>query len=121
MVSRENDKTLYDYHVTRENIDILRNSLDADGQPLKLHILDTPEVINEQFGSDGFAAGYIGYYICNGAIIAQKFGDDKADHAAKNILQRAFPNHTIEQLSIDGIASGGGSVHCATQQEIAGS
>jgi agmatine deiminase len=47
----------------------------------------------------------------------QKFGDKKADKKAKEILQKEFPNRKIEQISIDGIASGGGSIHCATQQE----
>ena len=47
----------------------------------------------------------------------QKFGDRYADSKAKSILAETFPNRTIEQISIDGIASGGGSIHCATQQE----
>ncbi len=118
LVSRDNYQMSYDYKVTRDNIATLQNSTDANGNPLKLHILDTPKMINEQFGTRDFAAGYIGYYVCNGAIIAQKFGDKKADHAAKTILSECFPTHVIEQLAIDGIASGGGSIHCTTQQEI---
>ena len=118
LVSRDNDQTSYDYAVTRENIEILRNSTDVRGRPLRLTILDTPEVINEQYGVQNFAAGYIGYYVCNGAVIAQKFGDRRTDAKAKQKLQAAYPQHVIEQISIDAIASGGGSIHCATQQEI---
>ncbi|WP_444941448.1 agmatine/peptidylarginine deiminase [Microbulbifer sp. ZKSA004] len=118
IVSRDNYQSSYDYWVTRENIKTLSNSVDADENPLKLHILDTPEIINERFGTKDFAAGYIGYYICNGAIISQKFGDKNADEKARDILQGAFPDHNIEQIAIDGIASGGGSIHCSTQQEI---
>ena len=44
-------------------------------------------------------------------------GDAAADETAKAILTEAFPDRTIEQIAIDGIASGGGSIHCATQQE----
>ena len=66
-----------------------------------------------------FAAGYVGYYVCNGAVIMQNFGAKRADIAAKNQLANAFPRYQIEQISIDGIASGGGSIHCATQQEPA--
>ena len=47
----------------------------------------------------------------------QKFGDTKADQNAFNIIQNQFPNRTIEQIATDGIASGGGSIHCSTQQE----
>lgn len=119
IVSRDNDHDSFDYEVTRENIAILRASEDAFGNPLRIIILDTPDHINEAFGSDSFAAGYIGYYVCNDAVIAQKFGDERADENARRILQAAFPNRVIEQIAIDGIVAGGGSIHCATQQETA--
>lgn len=95
----------------------MKRATDAHGNTLELIILDTPWEINERFGTNDFAAGYIGYYVCNNAVIMQKFGDKKADEDAKRKLLRAFPNHVIEQIAIDGIASGGGSIHCATQQE----
>ncbi|MCL6415144.1 agmatine deiminase family protein [Aestuariirhabdus sp. Z084] len=118
IVSRDNFRPSYDYEVTRNNIETLKNSTDADGNKLRTIILDTPDQINEKFGSHDFAAGYIGYYACNNAIIAQKFGDKKSDDRAKAALQQAFPDRVVEQIAIDGIASGGGSIHCATQQEI---
>jgi len=117
LVSRDNFKESYDFDVTRQNIDILNKATDGSGQNLKVVIIDTPDIINEQYGTDSFAAGYIGYYVCNDAIIMQGFGDKKADQNAKNILQQEFPDRIIEQIMIDGIASGGGSIHCATQQE----
>jgi agmatine deiminase len=44
----------------------------------------------------------------------QEFGDAKA------AIQKAFPDRKIVQLNVDGIAGGGGSIHCATQQEPKG-
>jgi agmatine deiminase len=117
IVSRDTDKSSYDYEITRENIEILQSATDANNQFLELVILDTPWDINTKFGTKDFAAGYVGYYVCNGAVIMQKFGDTQADNNAKEKLANAFPNHVIEQIAIDGIASGGGSIHCATQQE----
>lgn len=117
LVSRDNSQESFDYEVTRRNIEELKNATDADGNKLNLIIIDTPNEINEDYGVDNFAAGYIGYYVCNNAVIMQKFGDRYADSKAKSILAETFPNRTIEQISIDGIASGGGSIHCATQQE----
>jgi agmatine deiminase len=117
VVSRDMYKESYDYAITRDNIDILSAATDAQGNKLQLVILDTPWEINTQFGTENFAAGYVGYYVCNNAVIMQKFGDRKTDKAAKDKLANVFPNHKIEQLQIDGIASGGGSIHCATQQE----
>ncbi len=118
IVNRDNCRTSHDYKVTRQNISILQKSTDVTGNKLKLSILDAPEIINEQFGVSDFAAGYIGYYVCNGAVISQKFGDKLADEKAKRILQQSFPERIVEQIAIDGIASGGGSIHCATQQEV---
>jgi len=43
-----------------------------------------------------FAAGYINFYVCNGAVIAPQFSDS---------------------LGIDAIAAGGGGIHCTTQQQ----
>ena len=117
IASRDTDESSYDYKITRENIKTLKSSTDAKGNPLELIVLDTPWDINTSYGTKDFAAGYVGYYVCNGAIIMQKFGDKRTDNAARQKLHKAFPNHRIEQIAIDGIASGGGSIHCATQQE----
>jgi len=117
VVSRDMDKSSYDYKITRENIEILKSSTDAKGNSLDIIILDTPWDINTKYGMKDFAAGYVGYYVCNGAVIIQIFGDKNMDNVAKQKLAKAFPNHRIEQIAIDGIASGGGSIHCATQQE----
>ncbi len=119
LVSRDNYPQSHDYQVTRQNIEALQNATDLEGNPLKVTVVDAPDVINEKFGVRDFAAGYLGYYLCNGAVIMQKFGDQEADQKAKEILAEAFPDRAIEQIAIDGIASGGGSVHCATQQEPA--
>ena len=117
IVSRENYKKSYDYEVTRNNIQELKNAVDANGNKLNVVIIDTPNRINSTYGVDDFAAGYIGYYVCNNAVIMQSFGDSHADKNAKAIIAKAFPDRTIEQISINAIASGGGSIHCATQQE----
>lgn len=118
VVSRDNYKASHNYEITRENIDVLRNSKDADGNKLNVIIIDTPDLINEKYGVDDFAVGYVGYYVCNGAVIAQKFGDKRADERAKKIFQKAFPDRIVEQIAVDGIASGGDSIHCVIQQEI---
>ncbi len=117
VVSRDNYQASPDYDVTRDNIARLRNSTDADGNRLKVIIIDTPDEINEDYDPEGFAAGYIGYYVCNNAIIMQSFGDAVADKKARDILAKVFPDRKIEQLRTDAIASGGGSIHCTTQQE----
>ena len=117
VVSYDPDETSYDNKITKDNIKTLEKARDLNGEKFKLSILEGPMQINEEFGYKDFAAGYIGYYVCNDAVIMQGFGDKYADDKAKKIIEKAFPNRVIEQIRIDAIASGGGSIHCATQQE----
>lgn len=72
-----------------------------------------------RFANDDFATGYINFYVCNGTVIAPEFGDPKADKAAHDTLQKLFPDRDIVQINIDGVAAGGGGIHCTTQQEPA--
>ena len=80
-------------------------------------VLEAPSTVRGKFANDDFAAGYINFYVCNGAVIAPEFGDERADLAAKQTLQRLFPKRKVVQINIDGIAAGGGGIHCTTQQE----
>ncbi|WP_233468479.1 agmatine deiminase family protein [Zooshikella ganghwensis] len=111
------DPHSFDHDVTKRHLELLRAAKDAQGKPLKVLTLEGPMTIREEYASEDFAAGYIGFYLCNGAVIMQGFGDKAADQAAKKTLQEVFPKRTIEQIKIDGIAAGGGSIHCTTQQE----
>ena len=63
-----------------------------------------------------FAAGYINYFVINGAVIAPEFGDPQADRAALELLTALYPQRKVVQLEIDAIAAGGGGIHCATNQ-----
>ncbi|MCX5112570.1 agmatine deiminase family protein [Streptomyces sp. NBC_00378] len=60
---------------------------------------------------------YANYYLCNGAVISAHFGDTTADKAAKATLARLYPDRVIEQLNIDHLGTGGGGIHCVTQQQ----
>jgi agmatine deiminase len=111
------DPQSYDHAVTKAHLQILRKARDARGKALEVLVLQAPDTFSQTVDAANFAAGYIGFYVCNGAVIAQKFGDAKADRAARQLLQRVFNGRVVEQLRMDAIASGGGSVHCATQQE----
>ena len=113
----DNDPDSFDYVVTRRHLDILEKATDAAGRPLRVEVLEAPEQGRDDFESADFAAGYINFYVCNGGVIAPEFGDPDADAAAKSTLETVFPGRRVVQLDIDGIAAGGGGIHCATQQE----
>lgn len=113
------DPQSYDHAVTLRHLEILATATDARGRPLTVIELEAPATVRPRYETPAFAAGYVGFYVCNGAVIAQEFGDARADRAALAALQAAFPDREVVQLNIDGIAAGGGSIHCATQQEPA--
>ncbi|MDV3353774.1 agmatine deiminase family protein [Leptothoe sp. LEGE 181152] len=113
----EPDPSFFDHGVTQQHLALLENVTDAQGRPLETIVLEAPGTIRESYGTSDFAAGYVGFYVCNGAVIMQEFGDGRADQRAQQSLQQAFPDLEIIALNIDAIAAGGGSIHCATQQE----
>jgi agmatine deiminase len=117
MAGYDPDTHSYEHAVTQRHIAILRGASDAQGRKLDVITLSAPETVRKTFETAEFAAGYLGFYVCNGAVIAQEFGDRKADQAALDALRHAFPGRKIVQINIDGIAAGGGSLHCTTQQE----
>lgn len=111
------DPKSFDHAVTKRHLEILRSPTDASGRKLEVVVIEGPQSIRETYASSDFAAGYINFYVCNGAVIAPEFGDPEADAAAKNTLENLFPDREVVQLNIDGIAAGGGGIHCTTQQE----
>lgn len=113
------DPASFDHEITQQHLEMLAAATDAQGNKLEVIPLEGPLDIREDYVTEDFAAGYIGFYVCNDAVIMQGFGDKMADLAAKTAVQQAFPGRKIEQINIDGIAAGGGSIHCATQQEPA--
>ncbi|QLW75983.1 agmatine deiminase family protein [Citrobacter freundii] len=113
----ELDASSFDYAVTHRHLAILRAATDAKGRRLNVVALEGPTTIRQTYANDDFAAGYINFYVCNGAVIAPEFGDKRTDRNTRAILQALFAEREIVQLNIDGIAAGGGGIHCATQQQ----
>ena len=111
------DPHSFDHKVTKEHLKLLKAATDAHGHKLEVVTIEGPAGVRPKYESDDFAAGYINFYVCNGAVIAPEFGDAKADRAAREKLKALFPKREIVQLNIDGIAAGGGGIHCSTQQE----
>lgn len=113
----DTDPQSFDHAVTRKHLEILRRSVDAAGRPLEVVVLQAPTQPRNSHRSRDFAAGYLNFYLCNGAVIAPEFGDRSADEAAHSTLARLFPQRQVVTVAIDAIAAGGGGIHCATQQE----
>ncbi len=65
-----------------------------------------------------FCRSYANFYIANGGIVMPRFGVP-GDARARAVIQAAFPDREVVQIDITQLASGGGGIHCITQQQPA--
>ncbi|MFE5942992.1 agmatine/peptidylarginine deiminase [Streptomyces sp. NPDC056480] len=101
----------------RQQFSILSASTTSSGVPMDTMRLQGPDYNKIRSANPEFLASYANFYLCNGAVISAHFGDTRADQAAKATLQNLYPDRVIEQLNIDRLGTGGGGIHCVTQQQ----
>ena len=103
----------------RQALRILRRSANAAGRPLRCRISRESKTIPPHFDPSLFVNVYVNWYVCNGAVLIPKFGDPRADAAARHMVSGLYPHREVVQLTIDNLAEGGGGIHCVTQQQPA--
>ncbi|MEU0968525.1 agmatine deiminase family protein [Streptomyces sp. NPDC005917] len=103
-----------DHEVTKEVIGLLRSQTDARGRTLEVVEVPAPTVLE----ADGHWAdySYINHYLCNGGVVLCGF-EDPHDEMAAGIFRRLFPERTVTLVDARTIFSGGGGIHCVTQQQ----
>ncbi|MFF3838401.1 agmatine/peptidylarginine deiminase [Streptomyces sp. NPDC001930] len=101
----------------RQQFSILSASTTSNGVPMDTMRLQGPDYNKIRSANPEFLASYANFYLCNGAVISAHFGDTRADQAAKATLQNLYPDRVVEQLNIDRLGTGGGGIHCVTQQQ----
>jgi agmatine deiminase len=90
-----------------ENLDRLRT---AGIEVTELPLLPYAEVAGETV-----AAGYLNFYICNGAVIVPVSGAP-SDPDALAVIGDAYPSREVVAVPGAVLAYGGGGPHCITQQ-----
>jgi agmatine deiminase len=103
----------------RQALRILRHSTDASGRLLRCRISRESKTIPPHENPKLFVNVYVNWYVCNGAVLIPKFGDPRADAAARSLVRGLYPHREVIQLTINNLAEGGGGIHCATQQQPA--
>ena len=98
-----------------EQFRVLSAATDARGRKLNIVTIEGPDIL--RVDNPDFLDSYVNFYPANGAIITAQFGDAIKDAAARATLMALFPDHVVEQLDVDNLHSGGGGIHCVTQQE----
>lgn len=68
------------------------------------------------------AASYVNFYFSNGAVVLPAFGgeNEESDRRAAQILEKLCPDREIIPVYARDILTGGGNIHCITQQIPAG-
>jgi agmatine deiminase len=106
-----------DHQVMRDLRAYMAETTDAAGRRFTILDLDAPAQIRDEDGFVDFS--YVNHLVVNGGVIACGFGDEKADAAAREVLQQAYPAREIVTVDSRPIFARGGGVHCITQQQPA--
>ncbi len=94
----------------------VQRQTDARGRKLEVVKLFRPTKY-ASMNDPSFCNNYVNFYLANGGLVAPKYGDRKGDERAYRTLAQAYRDRKVVQLRVDTLNSGGGSIHCATQQE----
>ncbi len=103
---------------TRHNLEALRALRRPDGAPYRVVPLPLPRR-RLTFAGRRLAASYANFYFGNG-FAAVPLYDDVNDQAALETLRRLLPERRVVGLSARHLVTGGGALHCVTQQQPAG-
>lgn len=123
------------YALSQASYAALQQAVDARGRALVVHKLPIPSVpvcisADEVAGFDfvagedvreageRLAASYVNFYFSNDSVVLPAFGGENAasDAQAAAILAMLCPERKIVQISARAILTGGGNIHCITQQ-----
>lgn len=113
----------------------LEAETDACGRKIKVHKLPIPDIPvcirEDEVGGYDFedgedmreagerlAASYVNFYIANKSVVMPAFGgeNEESDIRAEKILQELFPDRQVVVVPARAILTGGGNIHCITQQ-----
>jgi agmatine deiminase len=103
-----------DYEALKENYDLLMESTDQDGKPLRVIKLPMPKVEDEE--GCRLPASYTNFYIGNTKVLVPVFNHPN-DQKALQILQELFPTRKVVGIYCGDLVYGFGTLHCISQQQ----
>lgn len=123
------------YPLSTACLKYLERETDARGRKIQVHKLPIPDVpvcVTEEElegyefeegedtreAGERLAASYVNFYFSNGAVILPAFGGENAesDRRAAGIMAKLCPDREIICVYARDILTGGGNIHCITQQ-----
>lgn len=123
------------YALSKACLNYLESECDAKGRKLVVHKLPIPDIPicvtkeelegycfeeGEDVREEGerLAASYVNFYFSNGAVVMPAFGGEnkESDVRAQEIMKKLCPEREIIAVDARDILTGGGNIHCITQQ-----
>ncbi|MBI2786418.1 MAG: agmatine deiminase family protein [Legionella longbeachae] len=111
------DKEDPNYMSLHENLEILKSATDAKGRNLEVYTVEQPPATF--LAGERLTLSYINFYLANKGIVMPAFGYEKQDKAAYQLFTQLYPNYQITQIDALDVFTGGGGIHCITQQQPA--
>lgn len=103
------------YELLQANYELLKTARDANGRKLEVYTVEMPPATFMH--GERLTLSYINFYRANGGIVMPAFGHSKHDAWAYELFQGLFPNLEIKQIEALDVFTGGGGIHCITQQQ----
>jgi agmatine deiminase len=110
----EDDETDENYAILKENYEILRKSVDQNGNKFSIIKLPMPGPVGSKHNR--LPASYTNFYIGNKKILVPIF-NHKNDNKALEILQKLFPDRKVIGINCVDLVNGLGTIHCISQQQ----
>jgi agmatine deiminase len=104
-------QTVDDDNPNFENCEQNRRRLEDAG----IEVIELPYLPYATVAGETVAAGYMNFYLCNGAVIVPVAGAD-SDEAALSLIGSAYAGREVVPVPGVVLAYGGGGPHCITQQ-----
>jgi len=92
----------------------LRASSDTSGKPFTVHTVPSPGAVTDEAG-ELLAASHLNFYIANRAVLVPSYGA-AGEREVVSVLQGLFPRRKVRLCPASALLTGGGSLHCMTQQ-----
>lgn len=106
------------YPILQENLEILKQATDQNGNHFKIETLPMPYTRIDGTtvdGSEYVPASYANFYIANGIVLIP-FYDSRYDEKVKELFRHYFPGRDVIGIPCHDLVWGQGSIHCITQQ-----
>ncbi len=114
IVASEQNSSDVNYEPLRENLALLHEMKDQNGNAFRLETLPMPEPVF--FDGQRLPASYANFYIANHVVLVPTFNDPN-DRIALNRLAELFPSRKIVGIACKDLVLGLGTLHCMTQQQ----